>query len=130
MKGQKVYECKAKCEALGSCCHNTKNRCIEKMCEVDKPECKKMAKFLKCMMVCECLCSYICTCCCEVEEVSGPCKSELVSKCTKMMECCKSLQGCLSKDMCDYLNCEKMMKCCSDCKGLCKEGKGKTKKKK
>ena len=49
-------------------CHNTKNRVIEKMCEVEKNKCKKMAKMLKCLMVCEYLCSYICTCCCEAEE--------------------------------------------------------------
>ena len=77
MKGKKVYECKTRCEELGKCCHNTKNRVIEKMCEVDKDKCKKMGKFLKCLLVCECLCSYICTCCCEHEEVSGPCFSEL-----------------------------------------------------
>ena len=56
MKGQAVYDCKAKCEELGKCCHNTKNRCIEKMCQVEKEECKKMGLFLKCLMVCECLC--------------------------------------------------------------------------
>ena len=38
MKGQAVYDCKAKCEELGKCCHNTKNRCIEKMCQVEKEE--------------------------------------------------------------------------------------------
>lgn len=118
MRGKQVYECKARCEELGKYCHNTKNRCIEKMCEVDKDKCKKMGKFIKCLMVCECLCNYICTCCCEHEEVSGPCFSELCGKCDKLMNCCKSLKDCLPKDMCEYLNCDKMMKCCSSCKGL------------
>ena len=127
MKGQAVYDCKAKCEELGKCCHNTKNRCIEKMCQVEKEECKKMGNFLKCLMVCECLCCYICTCCCEHEEVTMPCFSELCGKCDKLMGCCKSLKGCLSKDMCDYLNCDKLMTCCCACKGV---GKGKSKSKK
>ena len=43
------------------------------------------------------------------------------------MGCCKSLKGCLSKDMCDYLNCDKLMTCCGACKGV---GKGKSKSKK
>lgn len=128
MKGKSVYTLKSKCKELGDCCHNTKNRCIEKMCEVNKPECKKMAKFLKCMMVCECLCCYICTCCCEMEEISGSCLSELSGKCDKMMKCCNDLKGCLSKDMCGYLNCDKLMKCCSNCRGMCK-GSKKSKKK-
>ena len=101
MKGQAVYDCKAKCEELGGGCHNTKNRCIEKMCEVDKTQCKKMAKFLKCLMVCECLCSYICTCCCEMEEVSEPCLKELCGKCDKLLSCCKDLKGCLAEYECD-----------------------------
>jgi hypothetical protein len=129
MKGQKVYECKEKCEELGKCCHNTKNRCIEKMCEVEKEECKKMGKFLKCLMVCECLCSYICTCCCEMEEISEACLNELCSKCDKLMGCCKGLDECLSKDMCSYLNCDTLMKCCQSCKGM-KKGSKKSKKKK
>ena len=128
MKGAKVYEAKSKCDELGKCCHNTKNRVIEKMCEVKKDECKKLAKMLKCLMVCECLCSYICTCCCEAEEITGSCLSELNGKCEKLMVCCKSLKDCLSKDMCDYLNCDKIMKCCGTCKSLCKSGK-KSKKK-
>jgi hypothetical protein len=126
MKGQAVYDCKAKCEALASCCHNTKNRCIEKMCEVDKSECKKMAQFLKCLMVCECLCSYICTCCCEMEEVSGSCLTELCGKCDKLLGCCKDLKGCLPNDMCEYLNCDKLMGCCCACKS---SGKSKSKSK-
>jgi len=128
MKGKGVYTCKSKCEDLGNCCHNTKNRCIEKMCEVDKEECKKMGTFLKCLMVCECLCSYICTCCCEMEEVSSSCLSELHGKCDKLSDCCKKLKGCLSKDMCGYLNCDKLMKCCSDCKSM-KKNKKRTKRK-
>jgi hypothetical protein len=116
VKGAKVYEYKAKCEQLGKHCHNTKNRCIEKMCEVEKDECKKMGKFLKCLMVCECLCCYICTCCCEHEEITSSCLSELNTKCDKLMSCCKTLQGCLSKDMCSYLNCDSLLKCCQDCK--------------
>ena len=126
MKGQAVYDCKAKCEALASCCHNTKNRCIEKMCEVDKSECKKMAQFLKCLMVCECLCSYICTCCCEMEEVSEPCLKELCGKCDKLLCCCKDLKDCLPPEMCEYLNCDKLMGCCNDCKS---SGKSKSKSK-
>ena len=126
MKGQAVYDCKAKCEALASCCHNTKNRCIEKMCEVDKSECKKMAQFLKCLMVCECLCSYICTCCCEMEEVSDPCLRELCGKCDKLLGCCKDLKGCLPAEMCEYLNCDKLMGCCCACKS---SGKSKSKSK-
>lgn len=130
MKGQKVYECKAKCEELSKCCHNTKNRCIEKMCEVEKAECKKMGQFLKCLMVCECLCCYICTCCCEHEEVSSACLSELCGKCDKLMGCCKGLKECLSKDMCDYLNCDKIHKCCHECKGMKSGSKGSKKKSK
>ena len=128
MKGKGVYTCKSKCEDLGKCCHNTKNRCIEKMCEVDKEECKKMGTFLKCLMVCECLCSYICTCCCEMEEVSSSCLSELHGKCDKLSDCCKKLKVCLSKDMCGYLNCDKLMKYCSDCKSM-KQNKKRTKRK-
>ena len=126
VKGKGVYDCKKKCEALGKCCHNTKNRVIEKMCEVDKKECKEMGKYLKCVMVCECLCSYICTCCCEMEEVSGACMGELCGKCDKLMKCCQTLQKCLSKEMCDYLRCDEMMKCCQECKSM---NKKKTKKK-
>lgn len=122
MKGQKVYECKSICAELGKHCHNTKNRCIEKMCEVDKIECKKMGKFLKCLMVCECLCSYICTCCCEHEEVSSPCLSELSGKCDKMMGCCKDLKECLTKDMCEYINCDTLMDCCKSCKSMKSSG--------
>ena len=51
MKGKSVYDCKSKCEELGKCCHNTKNRCIEKMCEVEKSKCVKMAKYLKCLIL-------------------------------------------------------------------------------
>ena len=130
MKGQKVYECKAKCEELSKCCHNTKNRCIEKMCEVEKAECKKMGNFLQCLMVCECLCCYICTCCCEHEEVSSACLSELCGKCDKLMGCCKGMKECLSKDMCDYLNCDKIHKCCHDCKCMKSGSKGSKKKSK
>ena len=130
MKGQKVYECKAKCEELSKCCHNTKNRVIEKMCEVEKEECKKMGKFLQCLMVCECLCCYICTCCCEHEEVSSPCLSELCGKCDKLIGCCKGLEACLSKDMCSYLNCDTLMKCCSECKGMSGKRSEKSKKSK
>ena len=130
VKGQKVYECKAKCEQLGNHCHNTKNRVIEKMCEVEKDECKKMGNFLKCLMVCECLCCYICTCCCEHEEVSVPCISELNGKCDSLMSCCKILKGCLSKDMCSYLNCDTLIKCCSDSKNTTKHNKSKKSKKK
>ena len=126
MKGQAVYDCKAQCEALASCCHDTKNRCIEKMCEVDKSECKKMAQYLKCLMVCECLCSYICTCCCEMEEVSDPCLKELCGKCDKLLGCCKDLKGCLPNEMCEYLNCDKLMGCCCACKS---SGKSKSKSK-
>ena len=43
------------------------------------------------------------------------------------MGCCKSLKGCLDKDICDYLNCDKLMDCCCACKGV---GKGKSKSKK
>ena len=92
MKGQAVYDCKAKCEELGKCCHNTKNRCIEKMCQVEKEECKKMGTFLKCLMVCECLCSYICTCCCEMENLTLSIISELKQKCKTLMNCCKYLR--------------------------------------
>ena len=130
MKGQKVYECKAKCEELQKCCRDTKNRCIEKMCEVEKEECKKMAKFMKCLIVCECLCCYICTCCCEMEEVSGPCLSELWGKCDIMVGCCKSLKACLDKDMCDYLNCDKLMSCCKSCKSMKSSGSKSKKSKK
>ena len=129
MKGQAVYDCKAHCEALGSCCHNTKNRCIEKMCKDNKSDCKKIAKYLQCLMVCECLCSYVCMCCCEMEEVSDSCLTELCGKCDKLLHCCKDLKGCLPKDMCDYLNCDKLMGCSNDCKKS-KGSKGSKNKKK
>jgi hypothetical protein len=102
---------------------------LKKCVKLKKEECKKMGKFLKCLMVCECLCSYISTCCCEHEEVSSSCLSELCSKCDKLMGCCKELEACLSKDMCSYLNCETLMKYCQSCKGM-KHGSKKSKKKK
>ena len=126
IKGKAVHECKKKCQELSKCCHNTINRCIEKMCEVDKKECKEIANCLKCMMVCECLCCYICKCCCEMEEISGSCMSELCGKCDKLTKCCHSLKKCLSKEMCDYLRCDDMIKCCHECKSM---NKKKTKKK-
>ena len=39
---------------------------------------------------------------------------------------CKKVKGCLSKDMCGYLNCDKLMKCCSDSKSM-KKNKKRTK---
>lgn len=124
MKGDAVDGCKAKCEELGSCCHDTKSRCIDNMIEVDKNKCKKMAKFLKCLMVCECLCSYICTCCCEMEEVSEPCLKELCGKCDKLISCCKDLKSCLAEYECRYLNCDKLMTCCTACKRYCSKRYG------
>lgn len=117
VKGNKVYEYKSNCQNLGNGCHNTKNRVIEKMCEVDNAKCKKMGTFLKCLLVCECLCCYIGTCCCEMEEISGPCMNELHSKCDKLIGCCKDLQSCLPDDMCEYLNCGTLMDYCHICKG-------------
>ena len=123
MKGQKVYECKSHCREFQSCCHDTKNRCIEKMCVLDKNDCKKVAKFLKCLMTCEDLCCYICTCCCEMEEISDHCYKELCNKCDKLLNCCNDLKSCLSNENCNYLNCDKLVKCCNNCKNMNKKNK-------
>ena len=126
MKGSKLYDCKKNCSELSKCCHNTKNRCIEKMCDVDKKECKEMASLLQCMMIMECLCNYICTCCCELECISDTCFKELCEKCTMLSECCNSVKKCSSKACCDYLNCDKIIQCCNKCK---QKSKSKSKKK-
>ena len=128
MKGKPVYELKSKCHDLGNVCHNTKNRCIEKMCMVEKDVCKDLGKYLKCLMTIECLCGYICTCCCEMEEVSDPCLQELNQKCDKIMKCCHNLEKKLSKDVYDYLNCNTVLKHCQLCKKM-KKNKKNTKRK-
>ena len=46
-----LYKCKSVCENLGKCCHNTKNRVIEKMIDANKEDSKVLGEYLKQMMV-------------------------------------------------------------------------------
>jgi len=123
---KKIYECKNMCKKLGDCCHNTKNRVIEKMCTCDKNDCKPLADYLQSLMILESLCSYICICCCEHESLSPSIMSELSSKCTTLISQGDKLLKRIDKQNCDYIRCEELKKLCSDCKSM---KKNKTKKK-
>ena len=121
-----IYECKNMCKKLGDCCHNTKNRVIEKMCTCDKNDCKPLADYLQSLMILESLCSYICICCCEHESLSPSIMSELSSKCSTLISQGDKLLKLIDKQNCDYIRCEELKKLCSDCKSMKKK---KTKKK-
>ena len=123
-----IYKCKSDCNKLKDCCHNTKNRVIEKMPQCDKELCALLGKYLKKLMIMDDLCNYICTCCCEMEEVSDPCLQELNQKCDRIMKCCHNIEKKLSKDVYDYLNCDTVLKHCQLCKKM-KKNKKNTKKK-
>ena len=114
MKGAKVYECKSKCDELGKCCHNTKNRIIEKMISANKEDSKVLAEYLKQMMCLESLCGYICTCCCEAEKLTKSIQSELRAKCGEIVKVCNKI--CSSMDCDEYLNCKKVIDLCNSCK--------------
>ena len=129
MKGSKVYECKSMCKLLCDCCHNTKNRVIEKMCECDKMKCKILADFLQCLMVLEGLCNYICIVSCEHETLSSTILSELKQKCIKLLSCIEKLIDNFDKTDCVYLKCSELKKMCNDCKNI-KSGKSKKSRKK
>lgn len=109
-----LHKCKSVCENLGKCCHNTKNRIIEKMIDASASDSKVLASYLKCMMCLEILCNYICTCCCEAEKLSKSILSELRSKCNDIVKICNKI--CSTMDCDEYLNCKKMIDLCNSCK--------------
>ena len=116
-----VYECKSLCKDLGDCCHNTKNRVIEKMCECNKEDCKPLADYLQSLMILESLCSYVCLCCCEHESVSKSILAELSSKCSLLSTQADKLKKKLTNEQCDYIRCNELKKMCGDCKSLKKK---------
>ena len=109
-----LYKCKNVCEELGKCCHNTKNRIIEKMIDSDRSDSKVLGEYLKQMMCLESLCGYICTCCCEAEKLTKNIQSELRTKCSEIVKVCNKI--CSTMDCDDYLNCKKMIELCNSCK--------------
>ncbi len=111
-----LYDCKSLCNKLGDCCHNTKNRVIEKMCECEKEHSKPLANYLQSLMILESLCNYICTCCCEHESLSVSILSELNSKCTVLSNQSDKLIKHLTKEQCNYIRCNELKKMCSDCR--------------
>ncbi len=129
MKGENVYKCKGLCKLLCDCCHNTKNRVIEKMCVCERKDCGLLGDYLQCLMVTECLCNYICLCACEQESISSSILSELNQKCSSLISIVEKLLKVLDKKHCDYLRCNEIKKMCSNCKVL-KSGTSRTKKRK
>ena len=117
-----LYKCKSVCENLGKCCHNTKNRVIEKMIDANKENSKVLGEYLKQMMCLETLCVYICTCCCEAEKLTKNIQSELRTKCSEIVKVCNKI--CSTMDCDEYLNCTKMIELCNSCS----KKNGKTKK--
>lgn len=123
-----IYECKNLVRDLGDNCHNTKNRIIEKMSELDKKDCKILGNYLQCLMVIESLSSYICVCCCEHETLSQSIISELKQKCKDLIKKCNIIKKNLDNEICEYINCNEITNFCEKCINLNK--KKRTKKKK
>lgn len=113
MKGKEVYNFKSICNGVCSCCHNTKNRVIDMMCNCHENHKNHLAKYLKCLMTLESLCNYLCTCCCEMEEISSHGIKEYEAKCKKICSCCDKLESHLSKKEFEYINCHKIKKLCN-----------------
>lgn len=111
-----IYKCKSDCNKLKDCCHNTKNRVIEKMSQCDKELCALLGKYLKKLMVMDNLCNYICTCCCEDEKMSSHIKSELMMQCNELINLCNMLHKHLQVKDYNYLNCNKVLTMCNTCK--------------
>lgn len=111
-----IYKCKKMCMEFGKCCHNTKNRVIEKMCHYEKDHCKVLAEYLQTLMVTECLCCYIETCCCEHETLTPHIVSELSHKCHHLMNLCGLLHKFLEENDKTYLRCSEISKYCGSCK--------------
>lgn len=109
-----LYKCKNICENLGKCCHNTKNRVIEKMITSNQEDSKVLGDYLKQIMCLESLCGYICTCCCEAEKLTKGIQQELRIKCGEIVKVCNKI--CSTMDCDEYLNCEKMILLCNSCK--------------
>ena len=116
-----IYDCKNLCKKLGDCCHNTKNRVIEKMCACDKNDCKPLGNYLQTLMVLESLCNYICICCCEHESMSTSIMTELSSKCSTLSSQADKLLKQMDKKNCEYIRCTELKKLCSDCKSMKKK---------
>ncbi len=116
-----IYDCKNLCKKLGDCCHNTKNRVIEKMCDCDKNDCKPLGDYLQSLMVLESLCNYICLCCCEHESLSNSIMTELSSKCSALSSQADKLLKQMDKKNCEYIRCSELKKLCSDCKSMKKK---------
>lgn len=123
MEGKQLYKCKENCNLLKDCCHNTKNRVISELCICDNSLKNKLAKYLKCLMVLECLCMYVCCCCCDSDYVSKSILVELNNKCDTISHCCYDLKKHLSNDKYKYLNCDKILKYCKNCKSMKKNKK-------
>ncbi len=113
-----ISKIKGVCNGLKDCCHNTKNRVIEKMCDCEKEKCKYLADYLKSLMVIEQLCNYICLCCCEHENISSSILSELKTKCNQLLKETKLVEKYLTKEQCDYIRCSEIKKYCSECKNF------------
>tara|TARA_X000000950_G_C13516001_1_gene497677 strand:+ start:265 stop:624 length:360 start_codon:yes stop_codon:yes gene_type:complete len=109
-----LHKCKSVCENLEKCCHNTKNRVIEKMIEANIQDSRVLSEYLKHMMCLESLCGYICTCCCEAEKLSKSIQQELRTKCADIVKVCNKI--CSTMDCEEYLNCKKMIELCNSCK--------------
>ena len=116
-----IYDCKNLCKKLGDCCHNTKNRVIEKMCDCDKNDCKPLGNYLQSLMILESLCNYICVCCCEHESLSSSIMTELNSKCATLSSQADKLLKQMDKKNCEYIRCNELKKMCSDCKSMKKK---------
>ena len=121
-----LSKCKSLCSSLNTCCHNTKNRVIEKMCDCEKHKCKPLADYLQSLMILESLCNYICLCCCEHETITASIMSELKTKCNTMKKQCGKITKLLTKEQCAYLRCGEIDKLCCNC---CDLKSKKTKKK-
>ena len=126
--GNKVYACKKDCKVLGELCHDTKNRVVDSMCGKDESVCKELATYMKCLMTCECLCSYAACCCCEMEKLEDGCLAELASKCRKLEHCCDKLKASLSAKDFAYLNCAKLKSAAKKCGALKKSGRSRKRK--